>query len=241
MTLHIALCDDDNLALESEARLLRVILNNKAIKYELEVFNSPNKLLEKDVDYDMLFLDIEMNEISGIDIARIVMEEKKNCYIFFLTNYSVYLDRALDVNALRFLTKPVDAIRLSNGIDTALERIQAKAKTIRVTTLENRHSLDIEISNILFISNLGRHTEITTKKSCFQVEEIFSKIKNRIESEVSYFAMPHQSFFVNLNYVTAHNKNEVVITYSGKKYKTDVSRRQYNAFDKKMFVMANDL
>lgn len=239
--MQIVICDDEPEVLADEARIISEILTEKSVEYNLTTFNSPQELLDSDVIYDIAFLDIEMDDMNGIDLARKITEQKSDCLIFFLTNFSIYLDNAFDVNAIRYLTKPVDKNRLASGIDSALERISRASKTISVTNLKNRLSLDITISSIIFIENEGRHTHIVSTKQDFTASEVFSSVKKQIEKEVNYFTSAHQSFFVNLRYVMAHTKESVTLSYGGKMYKVDMSRRQFSSFDKKMFLMAKDL
>lgn len=241
MTLYIALCDDEQRFLEEEACLIRDILTEKNVNYEITKFSSPNQLLKSNILYDMVFLDIEMPEMSGIDLARQISQKNKDCSIFLITNYPVYLDKAFDVKAMRFFTKPVDKVRLSEGIDRALERIDSIAKVISVVNFDNKVSVTLSISSIIFIENIGRRTRIVSTEYDFVAEEVFSSLKNKIENEVNYFAAPHQSFFVNLHYVTAHNKQEVALSYAGNVYSTEMSRRQFNEFDKKMFLQAKSI
>lgn len=241
MKLYIALCDDEKEILANEARLVCDILTEKGIAYELNTFNSPKDLLASDIIYDMVFLDIEMDEMNGIDLAKQISQKNKDCSIFLITNYAVYLDKAFDVNAIRFFTKPVDKTRLSEGIDRALERIDSITKIISVINFDNKLSVEMPISSIIYIENSGRHTHIVSTEYDFIAEEIFSLLKNKIQKEVNYFAAPHQSYFVNLRYVISHNKTNVEMSYAGKKYSAEMSRRQFNEFDKKMFLRAKAL
>lgn len=241
MMIHIALCDDEKKFLESEAKLICDIFAEKGIEQELRTFYSPTELLSSEIIYDMFFLDIELPEMSGIDLARQIAQRNKDCSIFLITNYPVYLDKAFDVNAIRFFTKPVDKLRLSEGIDRALERIDSINKVISVVNFDNKLSVTISISSIIFIENVGRRTRIVSTEYDFITEEVFSSVKNKIEREVNYFAASHQSFFVNLHYVTAHDKLKVILSYAGKTYSADMSRRQFNEFDKKMFLQAKSI
>ena len=54
MTLCIALCDDDKIALNNELRLIKDVLNEKKIKHSIDIFSSPQKLLQSDTVYDII-------------------------------------------------------------------------------------------------------------------------------------------------------------------------------------------
>ena len=181
--------------------------------------------------YDILFLDVEMGDLNGIDVAEKLLECKDDTFIFFITNYSIYSDRASDIRAHRYLSKPVDRDRLSNGIDSALKKISDVTKYITVTDMETKKRYKIPIASIIFIENTGRHTKIyLTTRPAFIVEEIFSTIKERIESEVEYFAIPHQSYYVNLRFVDDYDKKEVKMSYGKRSYTAIMNMRRYKAF-----------
>ena len=238
MKLRIAVCDDENEALTKESRLIKELLDEKRILYDIDEYVSADKLLSANL-YDMVFLDVEMGDVNGINVAKKLLESKSDTYIFFITNYSIYSDMASDIRAHRYLSKPVDRDRLSNGIDSALKKINDATKFIKVADKETKKKYDVPISSIIFIENSGRHTEFhLTSGLSFVAEEIFSVVKERIESEVDYFAMPHQSYYINTRFVSDYDKKEVKMSYGQKTFSAIMSRTRYKAFNDKMFEMA---
>ncbi len=239
MELRIAVCDDNREDLEKEYRLIKELLHEKEVSYEIDTYISAAALLSAQILYDMVFLDVEMGTINGIDVAERLLQSKSDIYIFFITNYSIYTDRASDIRAHRYLSKPVDKERLNNGISSALKKISDTTKVITVKDKETKKTYTIPIASIIFIENTGRHTEIhLTTRPAFVVEEVFSIIKERIESEVDYFAMPHQSYYVNMRFVDDYDKKEVKISYANKSYTAIMTRGRYKTFNDKMFEMA---
>lgn len=239
MNLRIAVCDDETDALTTESRMIRELLAEKKVSYTLDTYASAKELLSSDVVYDILFLDVEMDDMNGIDAAEKLLESKKDSFIFFITNYSIYSDRASDIRAHRYLSKPVDRERLSGGINSALKKISDTSKTITVTDMASKKQYELPIASIIFIENTGRHTKIyLTARPAFVAEEIFSTIQKRIESEVDYFAVPHQSYCVNMRFVDDYDKKEVRMSYGKKVYTAIMTRGRYNNFNDKMFEMA---
>lgn len=239
MELEIAICDDEKDALTKERCLIQELLDEKKILYKIDTYTSAEELLSSQVLYDILFLDVEMGNLNGIDVAAKLLEGKDDTLIFFITNYSIYSDRAADIRAHRYLSKPVDKDRLSNGIDSALKKIYDVTKIITATDMETKKRCKIPISSIIFIENTGRHTRIyLTTRPAFIIDEIFSIIKERIESEVEYFAMPHQSYYVNMRFVDDYDRTEVKMSYGKRAYTAIMARGRYKAFNDKMFGMA---
>lgn len=242
MNIKIAICDDEIKVLNEEVKLLEEICNEKQLICEIDKYTSSVELSKQNVNYDLVVLDIEMDGINGIDLAKVIKQKNDNCFIIFITNYPIYLDDAFDVNAIRYLTKPVDKNRLSMGVDSVIERIEASEKKLTLTKLGSKQKIDIEISSIMYIATSRRHTSVLSSKyGEFEVEEIFSDVKSKIEKEVNYFCQSHQSFFVNLKYVVGYDKNSVSVAYAGRRYEALMTRRRYKEFDEKFFKMAGNL
>ena len=146
MKLKIAVCDDELSDLNTEIEMINSIFTEKQTDCEYCIFHDPNELLSAGADYDMAFLDIKMDGIDGIALSKKLIEKNKNCFVFFITNYQIYLDKAFDVGAFRFLPKPLDRSRLERGIDSALERIKDRDRRISLTNRKNKVTVDIEIS-----------------------------------------------------------------------------------------------
>lgn len=239
MELRIAVCDDEGDVLKNESEMIRELLDEKNVKYKLDAYDAPGGLISSQVLYDMIFLDIEIGKVNGIDVAEKMLERKGDSYIFFITNYSVYMDRALDIRVHRYLSKPIDRNRLSSGIDSALKKLADSNKIITITEMETKRVCDIPIASVIYIENIGRHTKFfVTSRPAFVGQEVFSKIKAQIESEVDYFAAPHQSYYVNMRFVDNYDKNNVSLSYGRQSYTVEMSRRGYKGFNDKMFAQA---
>lgn len=241
MTLRIAVCDDDANDLKAEIEMIRAVFAEKQLGCEYNFFRNSSELLSSGIEYDMAFLDIKMDGIDGIALSKKLMEKNKNCFVFFITNYQFYLDAAFDVGAFRFLTKPLDRSRLERGIDSALERIKDNYRIIRLTNWKNKTLVDIGISSVIYIENESRHTHVVSADYDFIAEEPFRTVKNLIEKEVTYFAQSHQSFYVNMRYVTHYSRQSVTLTYGDREYIAAMSRRQFSSFDKRFFMQAGEM
>lgn len=242
MELRIAVCDDESKALDEEMEMIGSLCTEKNIEFLIDKYDSPADLLDRAEKYDLAVLDIEMEEMNGIDLARGLAERNSRCLVIFVTNYPFYLDNAFDVKAIRFLGKPIDRHRLSVGIDRVIEKIESETKRIIVTRLRSKQKVELNISSVICIANSGRHTHVvSTVYGEFEAEEIFSDVKNMIEKEVNYFCQPHQSYYVNLKYVVKYNKSNVIMSYAGNKYTALMTRRRYKEFDESFFMLANKL
>ena len=151
MKLRIAICDDETDVLIQESCMIQKLLDEKSVSYEIDTYTSAEELLSSKALYDILFLDVEMGNLNGIDVAEKLLECKNDTLIFFITNYSIYSDRASDIRVHRYLSKPLDIDRLRNGLDSALKKISDVAKIITVTDMETKKNYNIPIASIIFI------------------------------------------------------------------------------------------
>ena len=236
MQIHV--CDDEVKVLEELAFTLQEIFDRKCIKVNIEKSNCPEDVIKENKSYDMAFLDIEMGEKSGLQVAEAILDKNPGCFVFFITNYSAYIDDAFDIKAFRYLNKPVDKERLESSVCKALCRIEEKNKTISLTR-KNKRKAEVVVNSVLYIENSNRHTLVVTREEEFLAEESFSVVKAMIEEESDSFALTHQSFFVNLGYVSYYDNKVVKLTHKEKEYGVHMSRRKYAPFEDKMFLEAN--
>lgn len=121
--LKILICDDEIQYLETLCIHVQEYMNNRFIEYDIVTATSPNEVLSGDVRFDLAFLDIQMDEVNGITLAKELKKRNSKIALFFVTNYDEYQDDAMDVNAFRFFSKPFDVGRLYSGLDKAMEYI----------------------------------------------------------------------------------------------------------------------
>lgn len=241
MKLKIAICDDESQILEKEYEIIESVLKEKGLNYEIDKFGNAEVLFNACTAYHMAFLDIEMGDIDGIKVASRLKEFNKDCLVFFITNHTVYLDNALDINVHRYLTKPLDRRRLSMGVDSGLNRIKGCSKTIRVTDINHKLSIDLKLLSVIYLENSSRHTHIVAQDYDFIAKEPYSELKLIIGKEVNYFADANQSVFVNLNYINRYENGIAILRYADKINKFTVSRRRQKIFTEKIFEFGKGL
>ena len=107
--MKIAVCDDDRTTREQIASLIR----EQEPDAEVVTFEAGEEMIKSQENFAVSFLDVEMKEISGIDVAKHIREEqekrdREKSIIIFVTGYREYMEDAFDVNAFHYLVKPVD-------------------------------------------------------------------------------------------------------------------------------------
>ena len=126
MELNAAICDADNIICDIlKKRLIELLPHAK-----VDIYNSGDKLLNSESDYDLIFMEIELPDMDGIQAARFLREKKSDAFIIFLTNHLEYMQEAFKVRAFRFLRKPVNLEEILEALYEAEKEIMKNRKII---------------------------------------------------------------------------------------------------------------
>lgn len=118
--IKIGVCDDNDAALHELEHLIFEICNELGIEYEIRLFIDGYELLEQISMYEIVFLDIEMPAIDGIELGKRIREINPKCKIIMATGMLERFKEAFQIRALRFVTKPFDIDEIKEAIETAL-------------------------------------------------------------------------------------------------------------------------
>ena len=124
--MDIAICDDEKIFREQIISYL-LKYNNKFNIFE---YYNGYDLLESEKIFDIIFLDIEMDNINGMIVAEKLRERGVSSIIIFFTSHHEYVHDAFKVKAFRFLNKPIDKVKLVEAILDAETEILNTEKII---------------------------------------------------------------------------------------------------------------
>lgn len=222
----LGICDNDEDCLKRERILIEDVLGELDISSEIHCFLSPSKLIESGIKFDILFLDVEMDHMNGLQTAEMIHKKYRHTLIFFVTNYEGYMDEALNRHAFRFWVKPINRQRLIYGIESAVKEISSVNTALNVTM--DKKLLRIPMSDIIYVCAQNKMTNIVTVDGSFDVKEAYKNVCSRLNKE--YFYPSHASYCVNLNYVVKYTHDEVLCRHNDKEYSVFMSKRKYRDF-----------
>ncbi|MCD8337019.1 MAG: LytTR family DNA-binding domain-containing protein [Lachnospiraceae bacterium] len=149
-------------------------------------------------DCDILFLDIEMKPMNGMDAAKAIRTADENVVIIFITNLVQYALEGYTVNALNFIIKPVDYETFAAELTRALGVIVKR--TPHFLTVKNREgTVLLDIRDITYVETSLHKTVIHTRTREIPSGETMNALENRL-AEFPFFRC-HTAYLVNLNYV----------------------------------------
>ena len=191
----IAICDDDI----QMRRFLRSSIESAGIACAVEEFSNGAELLRNYQEYDILFLDIDMPVVNGIEAAKRLRRKDRKVKIIYVTGYQDYMQRSFDVHPFSFLLKPVRKEMIVKQLREALlyGREEERAATLRLGTTEGME--EIAVPDLYYLEYQSRKLRLVMKQGECMIR---GKISEFSEKLIPYgFASPHKSFVVNLQHV----------------------------------------
>ncbi len=198
--MRILICDDEKLYAQSLESTVRKFLSTEGFDAQIDLLFSSGFINEEVEKYDIAFLDIEMEPFNGIETARVLKNKNPKIIIFFITAYNSYLDDAMDINAFRYLSKPLDDERLFSGLKKALDKISFEDKQFAVE--DKAKSTIIKSSDIIMVEIVGKNTVIHTLKGTFHSKENISYWAENLTEPIFY--RTHKSFRTRLSRMSSN-------------------------------------
>ncbi len=205
--MKLLLCDDEQQYIDELKIHIEEFMKSRSISFEIYTFNNPQSVVESDIVYQLAFLDIQMNELDGISLAKILKERNNKIVIFFVTSYNIYQDDAMDLRAFRFFEKPYNVDRLYSGLEKAMEYIDESYIDFYIYT-NNEHK-KILTNDVIYVERGNRQVTLVTTKGNYTTRETFDEWCEILQN--SFFYKVHKSFIINLHYVTSYKYSEVFI------------------------------
>ena len=226
MRLTCAIIDDEPLAVS--------LLESYVLKTPfLDLQGTYNSALDalsdlRDRPVDLLFLDIQMPELSGMEFSRILEADTR---IIFTTAFEQYALDSYKVNALDYLLKPIsypDFLKAANKALQWYEHMQAPAAEIESIFIKTEYKqVQVELRKILYIEGLKDYLKIYTENDPRPVLTLISmkSMEERLPSP--RFMRVHRSYIVQMNKVKTLDKGQIIFGKTripiSDTYKTDIT------------------
>lgn len=219
--MKIAICDDEKLFVEKMKRLINYP------EAQIFCFETGEELCRVDEVFDIVFLDIELQDMSGLEVARAVMEKDRNTLILFITAHAHYSTKGYEYRAFRYILKSEPEDFIKRNIRDAISEYKNRHFYINVSSYNNLSKLCA--SDIVYIEASGRSVKIHTESDVFATRERFGTI-GEILSEHG-FVQCHKSYIINMKYIDNIQKSVCVNLVGdiripvGRKYNSELVER----------------
>ncbi|MGN1304516.1 MAG: LytR/AlgR family response regulator transcription factor [Oscillospiraceae bacterium] len=212
--INIAVCDDDAAFRKTlELELINYSRENE-VDMSVRTFSNGLELLISEIKYDLIFLDYSMGILNGIEVAKKLRAKGVRCPIIYVTGYSEIVYVAFEVNAFRFIPKPVEPGVLNKALDDFI--FQLKTNKL-VSFVSDETSITIFSSEIVYVEGKFRGCIVHAAKKSYPVAQSFSEF---IEGLGDRFYTCHRNISVNTAFID-HIDGASVILSDGRKLKVD--------------------
>lgn len=230
--MKIAICDDEMHFIDALSPLLEQWAEERGTELTLYRFTNGDDLIaaHQSKCMDLIFLDIIMPLLSGIDAARELRNTNQNVPIVFLTSSKEFAVDSYEVKALNYLIKPVDPTKLFLTLDDFLKTFSLSKAFFTAKTADGFCRITIAEVDYLEAQNKQVLVHLSDDRT-IAIRELFSKCAEVFSPE-NGFCCCHRSYIVNLSNVEQFSKTEVTTIYNAA---IPISRNNYAAFKETYF------
>ncbi|MBQ8861779.1 MAG: response regulator transcription factor, partial [Clostridia bacterium] len=209
MKLKIAICDDEQNQIEYITSLVSSWSVQNGHYSEIHTFMSAEEFLfeyDDDKSYDILLLDVEMESISGIELAKRIRKDSNRAEIVFITSHFEFVGEGYEVDALHYLIKPISADKLSQVLTKAAEKLSVEPPSVVITC--DGETIKLYEYDILYVESLLHYIVIYTRDKEYKIKESISAFEAKLSDD---FYRIHRSYIASLKHITRISRTSIHI------------------------------
>lgn len=207
--MKVAICDDIKNDLYLAESLFRNYCKKAMLEVNIDLYGSSSELMPCVIKgaYDLYILDIYMDTVNGMELARKIRQEDDSCEIIFVT---ISPDFALDgfgVYAIGYLIKPLTEEKLQNLLNRYSRQFLCSARYI--TIKHSRNNIRLLRKSIIYAEIYGKQTLIYTSNGVYHTWTSLDELERKLDGEP--FLRCHRSYIINMQYVDCVQKADFVL------------------------------
>lgn len=229
--MKILICDDERIFAEKIKSLIVEFHKKTGTSIpDIEIYTSGEDIIEKKINADIAFVDVELEGIGGICVSEILQKNNPDIFIFIVTSFQEYLDEAMKIKVFRYLTKPVDKNRFFRNYRDCLNMYVTSNTNL---VIETKCGVElVKDKDIIMIELSERKVYIYTVNGKYESVNKFDywcKLLNKAS-----FFRTHRSYIVNLKHVKSFDHYMVYMLES--EYSAYLTKRKYSEFKKAFYT-----
>ncbi len=210
--IHIAVCDDEKYMSDTIRTMAHDFFRRKNMETVIWQFSNGKELLESDKTIDILFLDIQMKEMNGMETARILRSRKFKGFLIFITVLKEMVFDSFEVQAYDYLVKPIEKKQFEKTMERLFSSMQ-DASQANLLVQRGYESSIIPFDEIVYCEIIDRKVYLHLVSS--EIIDYYDRIENLERRLDGRFFRCHRSFLINLKYLKSY-KNKTAYMENGK-------------------------
>lgn len=237
--MRIAICDDNNDYINTIENYIERL---KTPATEWDSYESGENLVFAYTDnnerYDVIFLDMEMKELNGIETANKIRDIDEHVIIVFITSYTEYMKDSFKCSPFRFLVKPVDFNEFQEVFYDICKKLKKQRKTFAFT--ENKTRVRLFCDDIIYCESQDHWIRICTKEHTYRICKALTDLHELLDKEIIYRV--HKSFLINFQYVKSIKENDIQLYHCdrlipiSRSYKKTVIQEYTNFIERNLYI-----
>ena len=206
--LLIAIVDDD----PKDAAQLKNCVEEYCKKNEhaamVHVFHDGLDFIRSTENHDIIFLDIQMGTLDGLETARLVRKINKESILVFVTNMAQFAIKGYEVDALDFILKPASIASITYVMDKAMKRLDGGARS-QFFLKTSEGTVSLSTNDIRYVEVFDHNLVYHTAQGDYTVRGRLSDVSEKLDPDK--FVLCNRSFIVNLRHVSNVNADYLLI------------------------------
>lgn len=230
--MKIAICDDENLVREVLKDKIEHYYFSQSVDFTIESFSSGEALLAHGLDaVDVLFLDVDMPGLNGMETAAEIRKTNKTVLIVFLTAYSEFVFESFKVDTFRYLVKPLKDSALAEVLQAVQDKLYADDGEYLNFQFQNE-MYNIRYSDIIYIEGMRDKIWLHCKDGDYRWRGALKNLQELLTGRG--FFQVHRSYIINMNKIQKYSSQTVLLEGGSEvpisRYKLDAFKEEYIRF-----------
>ena len=208
-----AMCDDELPFAEQLRSLVMAYAKKKRVELQAETFASAEELLEEienGAGFEILFLDIEMRKMDGIELGKKLRERSYQTLIIDVSGYDQYMRQLFEAEPFRFLSKPLKQEELENVLDKAFERISRFHREL-FTIRFGKNVVNLLCRDIVYLESNKRKVIVHTVRGEYEYYHKLDEAEEELLAISADFVRIHKAYLVNMEHVEAFQYEKLAL------------------------------
>lgn len=209
----IAICDDDEIFLSRLEKQIRAELQQLNVVGEIVSYTDSEKLLETKLHQtEIFFLDIDMPEVTGMELAAKLEEQNPQAIVIFISNHEEDVFEAIHYKPFRFIRKAYLQAELSEALQSLKKQKEKRARFITLDVKEQQ--IVLPVKEIVYIESQAHYLlfHVMNSEREEQVVRSRGKISDYAEKMlIFHFLRPGKSYLVNSMWIQNFNLKEITV------------------------------
>ena len=205
-----AICENEVIQAEWLQSLVEEYAASKHVSVQINIWESAEMFLfhyAENKGVDIILLDIQMNAMTGMEMARQLREQDDSVTLLFITGLTDYISEGYSVEAIDYLVKPLKKEKLFQALDRLLAKYPVKEEFLLVE--QDDEQIKISRDDILFIEVEGREIKVVMKKQVIFLKDSLQNFSKRLNQE--QFVQPYRNIVVNCSRIKRIRKGTLIM------------------------------